>query len=71
MVYTSDQMPGIKRKRSGERFEYYGPDGSKLEDEETLQRVRSLAVPPAYEDVWICPLKNGHMQATGKDARGR
>ncbi len=71
MVYTSDQMPGIKRKRSGEGFEYYGPDGSKLEDEETLQRVRSLAVPPAYEDVWICPLENGHMQATGKDARGR
>ena len=55
--------------RSG--FGYRHPDGSKVTDEETLTRIRKLAIPPAYDDVWICPRPNGHLQATGRDVRGR
>lgn len=71
LVYVSDAMPGIRRKRAGDDFEYVGPDGKKVKDPSELDRIRHLAIPPAYEDVWICPLPNGHLQATGKDARGR
>jgi len=71
LVYVSDKMPGIARKKVGAGFIYRSPDGQKVSDPLTLQRVRSLAIPPAYTTVWICPLANGHLQATGIDARGR
>jgi DNA topoisomerase-1 len=69
--YVSDASPGIARRRSGRGFSYVAPDGRLLRDRATLTRIRSLAIPPAYTDVWICPTPNGHMQATGRDARGR
>jgi DNA topoisomerase I len=69
--YVSDQAPGIRRKRVTGGFEYIGLDGKPIESEDELRRIKSLAVPPAYEDVWICPVPNGHLQATGRDARGR
>src|SRR4051795_5945871 len=62
---------GIQRRRRGKGFEYIDQDGTRLTDEETLERIRSLAIPPAWEDVWICPFPMGHIQATGIDARGR
>jgi DNA topoisomerase-1 len=69
--YVSDTSPGIRRRRSGKGFSYVGPDGRPVRDKATLARIRSLAIPPAYADVWICPIPNGHLQATGRDARGR
>ena len=69
--YVSDTGPGIRRKRSGAGFTYVGPDGKRITDEKTLERIRKLAIPPAYTDVWICPSPTGHLQATGRDARGR
>jgi DNA topoisomerase-1 len=69
--YVSDIQPGIRRKRAGKGFVYVGPDGKPIRDEKELARIRSLAIPPAYTDVWICPSPNGHIQATGRDARGR
>jgi DNA topoisomerase-1 len=71
LVWVSDELPGIRRVRVGEDFVYRGVDGRKIRDAATLKRIRSLAIPPAYEDVWICPKPNGHLQATGRDARGR
>src|SRR5258706_15438691 len=64
-------MPGIRRVRRGEHFAYRLPGGGWLRDETHLVRIRKLAIPPAYTDVWICPLPHGHLQATGRDARGR
>jgi DNA topoisomerase I len=69
--YVSDTTPGIARKRAGKGFSYVGPDGSRISDKKEIARIRSLAIPPAYTDVWICPHPNGHIQATGRDARGR
>ncbi|HEX6433390.1 MAG TPA: DNA topoisomerase IB [Gemmatimonadales bacterium] len=69
--YVSDIQPGIRRKRSGKGFTYVGPDGKTVQDAKEVARIRSLAIPPAYTDVWICPSPNGHIQATGRDARGR
>jgi DNA topoisomerase I len=69
--YVSDTTPGIARKRAGKGFSYVGPDGSRVSDKKEIARIRSLAIPPAYTDVWICPHPNGHIQATGRDARGR
>jgi len=69
--YVSDASPGIRRKRSGTGFTYIGTDGKRITDQKTLERIRKLAIPPAYTDVWICPFPNGHIQATGRDARGR
>jgi DNA topoisomerase-1 len=71
LVYVSDEERGIRRERKGDAFEYYKPNGDKVADEATLERIRKLAVPPAYQDVWICTRANGHLQATGRDARGR
>ncbi|HZH09132.1 MAG TPA: DNA topoisomerase IB [Microvirga sp.] len=71
LSYVSDEEPGIRRKKSGKGFTYLRPDGKKVEDEATLKRIRSLAIPPAYTDVWICPKANGHIQATGRDVKGR
>jgi len=61
----------MTRRRCGKGFTYRGPDGTKITDEECLQRIRKLAIPPAWQDVWICPWPNGHIQATGRDAAGR
>lgn len=69
--YVTDRRPGIRRHRSGKNFRYVGEDGKAVRDAETLGRIKSLVIPPAWEDVWICPVANGHLQATGRDARGR
>ena len=69
--YVSDTMPGIRRKKTGRNFTYVGPDGRTIKNPAELTRIRSLAIPPAYSDVWICPTPNGHIQATGRDARRR
>ena len=69
--YVSDSAPGYKRKRSGTSFIYYDKDGKRITDPDILERIKSIGIPPAYESVWICPSANGHVQATGLDARGR
>jgi DNA topoisomerase I len=71
LVYVSDAGPGIRRKAAGTGYSYRDPDGAAVSDKDTLKRVKSLAIPPAWTDVWICPRPNGHVQATGRDARGR
>jgi len=71
LVYTSDVQPGIRRQRCGAGYVYRAPSGRAVKDEATLARIRKLAIPPAYRDVWICAKANGHLQATGHDARGR
>src|SRR6187549_3398921 len=81
LVYVSDQAHGIRRvrlpstkkgkKSAPPRFHYVGPSGRRVHDARTLARIASLAIPPAYEDVWICTNPRGHLQATGRDARGR
>lgn len=71
LVHVSDDMPGIRRLRRGKGFAYRAASGDPLDDPAELQRIRRLAIPPAYREVWICPLPNGHLQATGRDARGR
>jgi DNA topoisomerase-1 len=63
--------PGIRRRRRGKGFEYLDPDGERVSDPEVLERIRELVIPPAWEDVWICPYPGGHIQATGSDDRGR
>jgi DNA topoisomerase-1 len=68
---VSDDTPGIVRIRAGKGFTYRDPRGRRIRDRETLARIRALAVPPAWRDVWICPSPNGHLQATGRDSRGR
>ena len=69
--YVTDSDPGITRRRAGKGFTYLSPQGKKVTDAETLARIRSLAIPPAWEEVWISPSESGHLQATGKDARHR
>jgi DNA topoisomerase-1 len=69
--YVVDDKPGLTRHKRGKGFVYRGPDGKQVKDAATLARIRSLAIPPAYTNVWICPAENGHLQATGRDARGR
>jgi DNA topoisomerase-1 len=69
--YVSDDRPGLRRIRSGTGFTYRQADGTRLTDPDTLRRIRSLAIPPAWTDVWICPVADGHIQATGRDARNR
>jgi len=71
LVYVTDEDPGLRRRGSGKGFSYLKPDGRELRDEAALERIRKLAIPPAYTDVWICPDANGHIQATGRDQRGR
>lgn len=71
LVYVSDEEPGIARRRAGKGFSYRLPDGHPVRDAQTLQRIRQLAIPPAYTEVWICTKPNGHVQATGRDARRR
>lgn len=69
--YVHDDRPGIRREPDGDAFRYLDAQGAVVEDEATLKRIRALAIPPAWLDVWICPQANGHLQATGRDARGR
>ncbi len=69
--YMSGEPPGIVRKRTGKSFRYLQPDGRAVRDRQTLGRIRSLAIPPAWRDVWICARDDGHLQATGRDARSR
>jgi DNA topoisomerase-1 len=69
--YVSDDQPGLRRKKSGKGFVYVRLDGTRLSDPPVVTRIRSLAIPPAWTDVWICPLADGHIQAMGRDARGR
>jgi DNA topoisomerase-1 len=69
--YLTDATPGIQRKRAGGNFRYIDVDGKPIRDREVLRRIRSLAIPPAWTDVWICPWPHGHIQATGRDAKGR
>src|SRR5436190_2473064 len=69
--YTSDDRPGIRRRRRGRSFQYIRPDGGTITDAAERARINALAIPPAWTAVWICPDENGHLQATGRDARGR
>ena len=69
--YVSDARSGIRRKKAGTGFSYTRVDGSKLTEQDVLKRIKSLAIPPAWTDVWICPFADGHIQATGRDAKGR
>ena len=69
--YVSDSSPGIARRRAGKGFRYLNTDGKPVRDPATLKRIRSLVIPPAWKDVWISPVPNGHLQATGRDAKGR
>ena len=69
--YVSDERPGIARQKAARGFRYLAPDGEPIRDERTLARIKALAIPPAWTDVWICPDPRGHVQATGRDAKGR
>ena len=69
--YVTDAMPGIRRHRHGRGFTYIGPDGEVIRSREALKRFRSLVIPPAWTDVWICPHEDGHLQVTARDGRGR
>jgi len=71
LVWVSDESPGIRRIRQGDGFAYVDPNGRRIRNKAELDRIRALAIPPAYERVWICTRANGHLQATGRDARGR
>lgn len=71
LIYVSDDAPGIGRRRAGKGFVYREPNGDAVRDTATLQRIRALAIPPAYTEVWICRSARGHLQATGRDARRR
>lgn len=69
--YSTDKNPGYTRKVTGKKFQYFDLDGKPIKDEKTIERINKLVIPPAYKNVWICPYSNGHLQATGYDARGR
>ena len=69
--YVTGEGPGIIRRRAGKGFTYLGVDAKPVRNKATLHRIKALAVPPAWENVWICPIENGHIQAAGRDARGR
>ncbi len=69
--YVSDAKPGYRRRKQGRHFIFFDSLGNRVRDEEEIIRIRKLAIPPAYRDVWICPYANGHIQATGIDAKGR
>jgi DNA topoisomerase-1 len=69
--YVSDDSPGIRRKKAGKGFAYHLASGARLANPHILRRLKALAVPPAWTDVWLCPSADGHIQATGRDVRGR
>lgn len=70
LVYVTDDLPGIIRKKRGKTFRYFC-DGKEVKNKEVLERISKLVIPPAWENVWICVLENGHLQATGIDADKR
>ena len=67
--YVSDSRPGIFRQKNGKKFTYYDSDGKRISDAKTLARIEGLKIPPAWDDVWVCPFANGHLQATGRDEK--
>lgn len=69
--YVTDQMPGIRRVRTEDGFDYVGANGHRISNPDKLRYLKSLAIPPAWTDVWICPFRTGHLQVTARDARGR
>src|SRR5689334_12842027 len=69
--YSRDGEKGYTRRHAGKGFEYLNSRGERIADRETIERIKSLAIPPAWTDVWICADERGHLQATGRDARGR
>ena len=71
LTYVSDEEPGIRRRRTAKGFAYRDPDGKPIRDQEVIRRINALAIPPAYADVWICSRADGHIQATGRDDKGR
>lgn len=71
LEYVKDSIPGIRRVRQGKKFLYYAPDNTLITDAATLARIKSIAIPPAYKKVWISPLENSHIQATGRDSKNR
>ena len=71
LVYVNDTLPGLTRLKSGKGFRYRNTSGQAIKDADEIRRIQKLAIPPAYTRVWICPTPNGHLQATGYDARGR
>lgn len=71
LLYVNDDDPGLRRVKAGEGFAYHDPDGERVDDDATLERIKTLAIPPAWTDVWICPSPRGHIQATGRDQKGR
>lgn len=71
LLYVTDTTPGITRRRAGRGFTYIGPNGRRIADRASIERIQRLAIPPAWTDVWISSKANGHLQATGWDARHR
>jgi len=71
LTYVTDALPGITRKRAGTGFAYFSPKGTRITDAAERRRLAALAIPPAWTDVWICPTRNGHIQATARDAKQR
>jgi DNA topoisomerase I len=71
LQYVSDERTGYRRRAKGKQFDYLDTEGKPIRDEQRVLRIKRLAIPPAWTDVWICPSPNGHVQATGRDARGR
>ena len=71
LSWCSDEQPGIRRTASGRGFSYHDPHGRRITDEKTLERIHALAIPPAWTEVWICPRASGHIQAIGRDVKGR
>ncbi|WP_017299360.1 DNA topoisomerase IB [Nodosilinea nodulosa] len=69
--YVTDQQPGLTRKKSGRGFSYFDVNGELIRDRSERDRIQKIVIPPAWEDVWICPFEDGHLQATGRDAKGR
>src|SRR5690349_9408929 len=69
--YVGDEMPGFRRQKAGHGFRYLDTKGEVIRDPKELARIKALAIPPAWTDVWICPSPQGHLQATGRDARRR
>lgn len=69
--YVTDHTPGVRRRRAGRGFVYIGPDGKRIRSKDEVERIKALAIPPAWTDVWVCPHPTGHILATGRDAKGR
>ena len=69
--YVHDQMPGIRRQRAGRGFSYFDVEGQRIQDRKQRDRLKQLAIPPSWQNVWICPFENGHLLATGRDVKGR